>query len=43
MPIFNITDISREASNIYYEGLKRIRACNTNPILLQSIITADPV
>ena len=35
MPIFNITDISREASNIYYEGLKRIRACNTNPILLQ--------
>ena len=33
MPVFDITDVSREASNIYYEGLKKIRTAHTNPIL----------
>lgn len=35
MPVFDIKDASREASNIYYEGLKKIRSCKTNPILIQ--------
>ena len=33
MPIYNITDVSREASNLYYEGLKKMRSEGTNQVL----------
>ena len=35
MPIFDIKDVSREASLIYYEGLKNITNCPNNNIIEQ--------